>query len=283
MKNTITTKEKIYDLTVAWRIYPNISRTPFIKFENKFELVTICLKSFIDATKNLKIKYFFILDKCPVAYVDLINTLFVDLNLTIIETDGIGNELTFKKQIDILLEQDYSENIYFAEDDYLYLPDAFYKSLKLLSNKDVDFVCCYQHYDTFTTNLHAHKRDIKFFENQFWHTDSSTCLTFLTTKSTLEKTKGVFYTYCNGNFDVCIWLLITGTFIRNPLSYLKFYLKDKHSFWLLTKAFKNGFKFVFLLKKYKLWIPYPAICTHLEKEFISPSYNWEKLANSYRV
>ncbi len=269
----------MYDLVVAYRIYPKISRTPFIEFTNKFDLVKLCLRSFIDSTINLKVKFFFILDGCPEEYYILINELINKNDVEIIKTNGIGNELTFKKQIDILLEQKYSEIIYFAEDDYLYRPNEFSKALSFINESDIDFVSCYQHYDTFTHNIHAHKREIKYFDNQFWHTDSSTCLTFLTTKKKLLETKEIFLTYCNGNFDVCIWLIITNTFFRNPLSYLKFYLQNKNSFWILTTALKNGYKFLFK-KKYTLWIAYPAIGTHLEKDFVSPSFDWKKLAHS---
>jgi hypothetical protein len=39
--------------------------------------------------------------------------------------DGVGNPFTFKKQIEILLNQKESEYIMLAEDDYFYLPDCF--------------------------------------------------------------------------------------------------------------------------------------------------------------
>jgi hypothetical protein len=270
----------MYDLTVAWRVYPKISRTPFIDFVSKYELVKVCLKSFINSTKDLKIKYFFILDGCPFEYNNLIHELFNQQDFVIIETPGIGNELTFKKQIEILLDQKYSEAIYFAEDDYLYQPEQFCKIVKFLKEKDVDFVSCYQHFDTFTNNIHLHSRDIKHAYDHFWHTDSSTCLTFITTKETLRKTKDIFLTYCNGNFDVCIWLTITGTFVRNPFNYFKYYFFDKNSFWILQTAFRKGLRFLFTSRKYKLWIPYPAIGTHIEKDFISPSVDWKEIAHS---
>lgn len=265
-----------YDLSVAWRIYPKVSRTPIVHTDNKYELVKTCLKSFISCVINLKVKYFFVLDGCPSEYKSLLETLFDKNDLVIIETSSIGNELTFKKQIEILLNQNYSDKIYFAEDDYFYLPNTFECCINLLENKEVDFISLYQHSDTFTNNIHNHNRELKFYADQLWHTDSSTCLTFLTTKKLLRKTKNIFLTYCHGNFDVCIWLIITGTFFRNPFSYIQFYLFDRSSFWILKTAFKKGFKFIFIPKKYNLWIPYPALATHLEKDFISPKIDWVK-------
>ena len=41
--------EKKYDLTVAYRIYPKISRSPAIYRNDKFKLSEFCLKSFKDS------------------------------------------------------------------------------------------------------------------------------------------------------------------------------------------------------------------------------------------
>ncbi len=38
--------EKNYDLTVAYRIYPKISRSPAVFSDNKYKLSQLCLKSF---------------------------------------------------------------------------------------------------------------------------------------------------------------------------------------------------------------------------------------------
>jgi len=55
--------------------------------------------------------------------------------------DGAGNRATFAKQIEILLEHDDAEVVYFAEDDYFYLPGQFQEMLEFLTaHDDVDFV-----------------------------------------------------------------------------------------------------------------------------------------------
>ena len=51
--------KKKYDLAVAWRIYPGVSKTPLIYPKNKFNLVSVCLKSFLASATNLEVKYFF--------------------------------------------------------------------------------------------------------------------------------------------------------------------------------------------------------------------------------
>ncbi len=267
--------EKNYDMAVAWRIYPGVSKTPLIFPTDKFMLVKTCLKSFINSTTGLKVKYFFILDGCPFEYKQLIKSIFPVSDVEIIETDKIGNWATFKKQVEILLAQVDADLVYFAEDDYLYREGEFHKMVQFLkASNDVDFVSGYVHMDTFTHPIHQHKKEKRSAFNQEWRTDSSTCLTFLTKKKVLEETKNVFLTYSKGNNDCSVWLVLTKTFILNPFAYLRFFFTNKESFNIMKMAVKYSWKYFFSTKKYSLWIPYPAIGTHLEKELVSPNVDW---------
>jgi hypothetical protein len=114
-----------YDLTVAYRIYPKISGSPAVFSNDKYKLSEFCLKSFKNSLGNLKVKMFVLLDNCPSKYKDLFLKYFDAENLNFIELDGIGNQSTFSLQIKLLLNQNFSEIIYFAEDDYFYLPNQF--------------------------------------------------------------------------------------------------------------------------------------------------------------
>lgn len=267
--------EKKYDLVVAWRIYPGVSKTPLIFPTDKFMLVKTCLKSFINSTTGLKVKYFFILDGCPVEYNHLIKSIFPISDIEIIETERIGNWATFRKQVEILLAQTDADLVYFAEDDYLYREGEFHKMIQFLkANKDVDFVSGYVHMDTFTHPIHQHKKEKRIAFNHVWRTDSSTCLTFLTKKDVLTETKDLLLTYSNGNNDCAVWLVLTKTFILNPFAYLRFFFTNKESFNIMKMAIKYSLKYFFSFKKYSLWIPYPAIGTHLEKELVSPDVDW---------
>ena len=187
--------KKKYDLAVAWRIYPGVSKTPLIFPKNKFNLVSVCLKSFLASATNLEVKYYFLLDGCPPAYNQLINEIFENKAVEIIETPSVGNLATFKMQIDILSTQEDADVVYFAEDDYLYIPNEFHKMVSLIrDNKKVDFASCYLHSDTFTHPIHQHKKNTIEFAGHKWLSDSSTCLTFMTTKKTLTKTKDLLLT-----------------------------------------------------------------------------------------
>ncbi len=271
----------VYDVAVAWRIYPGVSKTPFIYPDNKFLLAGTCLKSFLSSVAGLKIRYFFILDGCPPVYADMIRELFPAADTTILETPAIGNLATFQQQVEILLQQTDARLVYFAEDDYLYLPGEFVKMVELMKcRSDVDFVSCYLHTDTFTHPIHQHKKRNIQAVGHNWMSDSSTCLTFLTSKEILQETKDVLLTYSKGNNDCAMWLVLTKTFILNPFTYLRFFFTHKESFSILKMAVKYSFRYFISGRRYHLWIPVPAIGTHLEKDLVSPDIDWKKVSEA---
>ncbi len=268
-----------FDIAIAWRIYPGVSKTPIIHRDSKYRLVRTSLLSFRASAAGLSISYYFILDGCPPEYEQLINEIFVGEKLTVIHTPRIGNLPTFQKQIDILLGQADAEVVYFAEDDYLYMPGEFKAMKELLATaKDVDFVSGYAANDIFTHPIHKHKRDVRYAAGKFWMTANSTCLTFMTTRTVLAATRKIFQTYVKGNNDCALWLVLTKTHILNPFAYIR-YSGNKECFGILKMAVKYSFRY-FLSRKYTLWVPLPAICTHLESGLETPGTDWIGLAEN---
>ena len=269
-----------FDLAVAWRIYPGVSKTPIIHCTDKFQLVKTCLLSFLNSTTGIRIKYHFILDGCPDTYEQLIRELFQNQSYTILKTEKIGNLATFALQVSILSKQEEADIVYFAEDDYLYKPGEFKKMVNLIkAGQNVDFLSCYFSPDIYHHPIHKHPHELKNFNNQLWVSDSSTCMTFMTTKRILQKTKNVFLTYSKGNNDCALWLVLTKTHIYNPFRYLKYFmLKDKESFNIMKVSVKYSFRYFFSTHRYRLWIPYPGIGTHLEKGLVMNPEEWIELA-----
>ena len=269
-----------YDLAVAWRIYPGVSKTPIIHSSDKFQLVRTCLLSFLKSTEGLRIKYHFILDGCPESYDKLIEELFFGQAFTIIKVDKIGNLATFALQVKILMKQHDADLVYFAEDDYLYKPGEFKKMLAFIrAGNGVDFLSCYFSPDIYNHPIHDHQRKIKEADGDLWVTASSTCMTFLTSKKILAETYQVLLTYSKGNNDCALWLVLTKTHIFNPLRYLKYFsLDDKESLNIMKVAVKYSFRYFFSFKRYQLWIPYPGIGTHLEKGLVMYPDDWINLA-----
>ena len=146
------------DLVIAYRIYPKVADAAIglPLAEDKLQLSEVCLKSLRDSLGSLRIKLWALLDGCPKEYEDLFRKYFDSNDLVLLPLGGVGNQATFAKQIEILLQQQESELVYFAEDDYFYLPGQFRCMVDfLLQHRDVHFVSPYDHLDYYTMALHG--------------------------------------------------------------------------------------------------------------------------------
>jgi hypothetical protein len=297
-----------YDLAVAYRIYPLISRDPPIYKNNKLKLSEICLESFKSSIKPLKVKIWALLDNCPDDYTKLFQERFRAEDLEIIHYNGIGNEKTFEEQIKILLNQDCSNYIYFAEDDYFYLPNQFPKMVKFFKKfSDIHFITPYDHLDYYFLPIHNYKSKIILDQDKHWRTVGSTCLTFLTSKKVLKQTKNIFLKYSkqpsfykkikltgirfldrfvknsqNKASDVDVWLSLTKINIFNFIQVLKYKRKYPRLYGIYSRLWKLNWKQVLFGRKWNLWCPIPTIATHMEEEFLAPGIDWERFFETYK-
>ncbi len=266
-----------YDVAVAYRIYPKVSKPaqslPF--GDDKLRQAEICLRSFRESLGPLRAKVWAILDGCPEKYREPFSRHFAPEDLVFVELDGVGNRATYAKQIDILLLQGDAELVYLAEDDYLYLPSQFPLMLKFLRDRrDVDFVTPYDHPDCYDLDLHHEPKWVTVFEGHHWRTAASTCLTFLTRKSTLAKYEGTLRTYSHGNHDCAMWLGLTKRRVFNPLTALRFFAKGEFYWKIMMKAWLHGWRQLVFGDAVKLWVPMPGVATHLCAGLFSPGIDW---------
>ncbi len=265
-----------YDLAVAYRIYPKVSKPaqslPF--GDDKLRLAEICLHSFRNSLGSIRVKIWAILDGCQ-EYRALFERYFTAEDLVIVDRDGVGNRATFAEQVEILVSQGDAEYVYFAEDDYLYLPDQFQLMLRFLrSRPDVDFVTPYDHPDCYRLEVHNEPKWLTLSEGHHWRTAASTCLTFLTRKSTLARYENVFRRYSRRNDDFPLWLSLTKRRVFSPLSLLR-YLAQGEFYWkALVKAWLFCWPQILFGKTAKLWVPVPGIATHWCAGLFSPGFDW---------
>jgi hypothetical protein len=269
----------MFDVAIAYRVYPKFGRNAYKSDAwDKYRLSEVCLKSFLRSLSGVKFKIFAILDGCPTRYADLFASLIPSDCLEITGLPGIGNSRTFDEQLRILLAQDDSENVYFAEDDYFYLDNTFSEMLKLLIAENVDFLTPYDHPDyyrngadpgkpKYVAELHHYKSAIRF-EDRHWRTVSSTCCTFLTAKSTLMEACGYFKLYPKVG-DHVMWLTITK--LRRPC-YNRSMTPTAYSLALIRSLVGRSFR---------LWSPMPSIATHMAKQHFAPGIDWEALIKRY--
>jgi hypothetical protein len=271
-----------FDLAVAYRIYPKVAKPaiglPFS--DDKLRLSEICLRSFKESLGTLRVKMWVLLDGCPEEYAELFSRYFDSRDLELIRLPGVGNQATFGKQLDILLQQTDSDLVYFAEDDYVYLPGEFHRLIGFLrSNKDVHFVSPYDHLDCYTCELHHFPKWIRVHDQHHWRNAASTCLTFLTRKSTLRQKRFVFRTYTWRNHDCSLWLSLTKQGLFNPMEFLRHAAHAPLFAKMIAKSWLYGWPQILLGSRAKLWVPVPAIATHLDRQALSPAFDWAALMN----
>lgn len=260
------------DLAVAYRIYPG-TKTPAFFPNNKYRLSEVCLRSFRRSLGNLRVKVFAILDGCPPEYAKLFQDVLGEDNLEILQPEKIGNRKTFSLQMDLLTRQTAAEYVYFAEDDYFYLPDSLERMVGFMrANSDVDFVTPYDHPDSYYTSSRRERHLVRPYGDRYWRTASSTCLTFLTSRKNLLRTESLFRSYSSGNMDCPIWLALTQkAALADPRIHAANLLRIK--IWIRT--WQWGFRRILLGRSYKLWAPLPTLATHMEMGCLAPMVDWE--------
>jgi hypothetical protein len=268
------------DLAIAYRIYPQVADSVqgLSLSDDKLRLSELCLRSFKESLGRLRVKLWAVLDGCPAEYARLFAKYFDRNELAIIELNRAGNHATFLKQIEILLAQEESEVVYFAEDDYFYLPNQFGCMIELLlAQNDVDFVSPYDHLDCYTMDLHRKPKWLKVYAGKHWRTAFSTCLTFLTRKETLWKTQAAFGRYKRRSLDCSIWLSLTKARVFNPLFFGRHLVGETSFSKTVLKSWLYCWRQILFGSRWQLWVPVPGIATHLDAKALSPNVDWVAL------
>ena len=276
----MSNQKRAYDVAVAYRIYPKLapSGASFACDGDKRRLSEVCLRSFKESLGGLRARIWVLLDGCPPEYADLFAKYFDPTDLTLLNLNGIGNQATFRRQIEVLLEQRDSDLVYFAEDDYVYLPSQFHRMIDfLLGQRDVDFVSPYDHLDCYTLDLHRHPTWIKVHGGRHWRTAASTCLTFLTRRETLRRTQSVFQKYKRRSLDCSLWLSLTKQRVFNPFFVARNVFQEPFFCRIVCKSWLYCSTQILFGRRWKLWLPIPAIATHLDTNALSPNVDWTAL------
>ncbi|HLD98906.1 MAG TPA: glycosyltransferase family 2 protein [Bdellovibrionota bacterium] len=268
------------DLAIAYRVYPGVSKTPILHQDNKLLLAEAAFRSFTRSLTGLDAKIWVILDGCPSEYRAAFEKHHPAGKLIFVNTDKIGNASTFQLQGKILLEQEDAELVYFAEDDYGYAPGEFQQLVNFIrKGRDVDFVTPYDHPDYYSHPMHQVPSETQEFEGRSWRSAASTCLTFLTTRSVLNRTWPFFSNFAQGATDAATWLLLTKMGLFSPRRLVSS-MKNWDEFTIYARAWKHGGLRNFVSPRYKLWVPVPGIATHLESTGIASGHDWKAYLES---
>jgi hypothetical protein len=269
-------QKKRYDLAVAYRICPFMSRTPPpICADSKFKLAALCLRSFKEALGPIKVKIWAILDNCPPEYAKLFTDLWDEEDLVLCPFPGLGNGGTFAKQIEILTQQNDAELVYLAEDDYVYLPGQFRLMLDLIRNHpDVDFCTPYDHPDYYHHDFHLHRMRLKVEQGHVWRTQNGTTCTLLTRREILKETTAVLGSFARKNSDAGIWLSLTKAHLTNPYDLLTQPFISPFRGWSMVCAWYFNWRQILFGRRYTLWVPVPSLATHMVAGLLAMHVDW---------
>jgi len=266
-----------YDVAVAYRVYPKVSATPPpVYATDKFKLAELCLKSFKASLGDLRVKMWVLLNDCPPAYEALFRQVWSEVDLVVLRYPGVPAGTTLHEQSRILMEQTDAEIVYWAEDDYFYLPGQFQLAVNFLrQNPEADFVSPYDHPDLHTTDLHRLHSPRREFGGKVWQSVVSSTHTMLATRAALVESRRVFLTFHGKvNYDLAMWMALTKRRVFNPIKFLQWLVN--HKFWSASifLAWCFFWRQILFGRRYTLWIPQPAIATHMIATLTAPGIDW---------
>jgi len=265
-----------YDIAVAYRVYPGLSKSGFPGVRDKEALVSGCLRSFKEAVGDLRVKIYAILDGCPESYERIFRKTFAETDLEIIALEKSGNARTFLKQVALLCTQTDADIVYCAEDDYVYMPGALPRMVEFLRTlPDRSFVSAYDHPDAYAFPVSMSNGSMRVHAGHHWRSVVSTCLTFMTRRQTLQLVEPLLRTYGRRNDDSSIWQSMTKSNAIRALVAPRTLFHDRQSFKVIAKAWWFGWRQILLGARYTLWVPVPSFATHLEPRRLAPGIDWQ--------
>jgi hypothetical protein len=272
-----------YDVAVACRIYPKLSASrPPIYAEDKTQLIELCLKSFKASLGGMRVKMWAILNDCPPEYDEMFKRVWGADDLVLCHYPGVPASVTLNEASRLLLEQTDAEIIYFACDDYFYVPGQFPYAVDFMrQNKDADFVSLYDHADMHTTDLHRLKSETREFAGKQWISSTSTTDTFMTTRAVLTELQPFFgrlkKDFPHGHSpDLAMWMALTKKRVFNPFKFARWTL-TRRWFWAgsMALAWRHCWRQIAFGRRFKLWIPRPSITTHMVAGLEAPGIDWK--------
>ena len=242
------------NLNTIYRFYPgdhNRSRpTNFSKINS--------LKSFLIAWRNIGEKRGRLIvavdsNSCEKTVTQLLTDACAEVRFL----GGLGNSKSYWKSAQWIKEFPKDSLVYYAEDDYLYLPFAL-EQLIIAAEKipSASYFSLYDHLDRYTRGDDWNKNHTNIFlaGNRHWQTIESTCMSFGARVSDMQKDL-IFHRI------VTMWWLIP---------------KDR---WLWRMVQGLGLFKLFRFKKHKLISPIPSLATHQDAAFMAPLIDWKALDN----
>lgn len=172
----------------------------------------------------------------------------------IVSFPGLGNSPSYRETLALAVALPPDSLVYFAEDDYLYMPQALEKLLAAFDEiPAAEYVTLFDHMDRYTRSDDSRRGYSRLYlaGGLHWRTVESTCMTFGARVRTLQSDA---------------WIHRLGTVPKTP--------RDR-TIWRCTQGEKE---FFWKFPKRTLVGPIPSLATHMDPEGLAPNVDWEAVA-----
>jgi hypothetical protein len=227
------------------------------------------------------VKLYAILNDCPPEFEALFTEIWDKDDLVLKRYGGLGPGATLYEQSQILSKQTDAPLVYFAEDDYFYLPAQFHTLVDFMrENRDADFAGAYEHPDLNETDLHDYSMPVRNFGGREWLECMSTTHCFMARRETLGEIMWIFdelFRAFKGKTspDLAMWMPLTKKQIYNPWKPAKWIIPHRHWGGSVLLAWYYGWRQILFGRKYNLFVCRPSIATHMVARQLAPGIDWQ--------
>jgi hypothetical protein len=272
------------NLVVILRVYPGVSKRPMVFSDSKIGMWTFSLRSLRTALEGWhgekRIEILF--DACPEEFVEGAVRVFEGMSLKCHRLPRTGNSATFLRQLEIARALPTDTCVYFGEDDYFYLPQAFARAQDLLRNSSgARFITLYDHPDVRILEVHRGPHPRIEAEGQVWRRDYSTCCSFLARAGAVSDRFEELASYSSGNTDCGMWLSLTRAQVYSPIRWFLCYMRgDWDQLTYVLSAWRYCARRMLTSRAEDLWTATPGLATHLESTGIGADRDWREIVVS---
>lgn len=178
---------------------PSTNPSPIFQ-EDKFELNKLCLKSFVEAFKDINPEVVFLADFCGEREAEMVKQI-VPFKYSFIPT-AIGINETCLMQYEMAYKQTEHDLILFAECDYLWTPNSGKTLLEGISS--LRMASPYDHLNFYKDpSIHSENVVLKLVNNTHWRSTERNTMTFGIKKDVFDDNYETFKRY--GYLDNEVW------------------------------------------------------------------------------
>lgn len=203
----------------------------------------------------------------------------------IIELCGVGNARSYRACVAMVEYRKWDDDdiVYFAEDDYLYLDDAFVRLREAVEAlPEVAYFSLYDHpayHRKRSQRLFIARRPARTVRDLTWRAVRSTCMTYAARVGALRSDSWVHYVCCRGAMplDYAMWSILEGAG-GFPLHRL---LKAAEAPYARSIVGRNVARIVRSKPPHRLYAPVPSMATHMQTSMLAPGRDWASVARCY--